>query len=562
MTRPAVSDHFPLALGTATNVSVLTAFPEQTRKPEFLDIVRRRAAGRPLPIEARPPGLRSLALDLVAALWAALLRDCRKAIEIREGVDGREVRFFGFLRYRVAPDRSSVHATRTRGPGEEAELVDVGSPLPTWLWVGEVLRRHYRLLEPVRDLLDARSTPRTGADGEMYLAGEVWNWALACIESLVRQQIDDRSLRRQLRAALDLDPALLSLARRARVNQALDVRSDWYTACGEYRVHLERVADKAPALLRALGWLIASGHLVRQWAPLALLKFFFKGLEATPQDWRRLLRDPARPVWRQYPRGPVEGAKGALELLVLWARLHRGIPVGQSLPSAMWEIILRTCRGGPDRCARALADWTMPPALIRAGLRRAQTMMATGRFPEFLHHEWARVVAWVADFRNEGVHAYYRSWNRALRAAADAERKVRAWARECDEYPWGSLVAEFEHAGLRARALVKASDLVEESIAMRHCADSFVLECSSGHLRLFRVEELATGKHLATISLARSRDLRADPDWRPDQVRRFANRTASPVEVCLAEALAAEYRRRELQPQQTAAPQTPPTRAP
>lgn len=562
MSKAAVMTRAPLAPQVARVVSLLTVFPPHTREPAFLAIVRKIATGRPLPIEVRSPSLRSLALDLSAALWTALMDDFRTGIEIRDDADGREVRLLGFLLYRLTPDRSEIRATRERENGEAPELVDIGSPLPTWLWVAEVLRRHRRLLEPVRCLLEAQGCVGPSVEASAEPADAVWNWAADCIERLVRQHIDHRTLRRLLHQALDLDPSLLMLARRARVDQTLDVTTDWYNACGEFRLHLERVADRAPALLRALGWLIACKHLVRQWAPLALLKFFFKGLEATPQDWRRLLRDPARPVWRQYPRGPLEGARSALELLVLWARLHRGIPVGQSLPADMWEIILRTCRGGPDRCARTLSDWAMPPALIRAGLRRARAMVAAGRFPEFLHQEWARVVAWVADYRNEGVHARYRSWNRALHAAADAERRVRAWARECDEYAWESLVAEFEHAGLRARALVTASDLVEESIAMRHCADSFILECSSGHMRLFRVEELATSKHLATISLARSRELRAAADWRPEQVRGFANRTASPVEVSLAEALAAEYQRRELQPQQTAVPQTPSTRAP
>jgi hypothetical protein len=280
-------------------------------------------------------------------------------------------------------------------------------------------------------------------------------------------------------------------------------------------------------------------------APLSTLKFIFTGLEATPREWRRLLRDPARPVWRQYPRGLVEGARAAPELLVLWARLHRGMPIDQSLPIAMWETILRTCRGGPDQCARVLLSWPMRPELMRAGIERARAMMAAGRYREFLQDEWARVVAWAADYRSEGIHLRHRSWTRALRAAADAERSARAWARQCDDSPWESLVGVLEHGDLRARALVKPSDLVDEAIALRHCADSYVLACSSGEARLFRVEVAATGRHVATIALRRLPVLPPSTTWTFEQAKGFANQSPPRGTLELAGALVMEYRRRE-----------------
>jgi hypothetical protein len=89
---------------------------------------------------------------------------------------------------------------------------------------------------------------------------------------------------------------------------------------------------------------------------------------------------------------------------------------------------------------------------MRAGIERARAMAAVGRYDEFLRFEWARVVSWAADYRNEGIRPRQRSWNSALRAAADAERAVRAWARGCDDGAWESVVTDFEHGGLRARA--------------------------------------------------------------------------------------------------------------
>jgi hypothetical protein len=529
-------------------VSVLQAFPQCVRDPAFLALVRKHAAGRPLPDGARRPSLRAQALDLVAALWSALLDDCRVGIAIEDGVEGREVRFVGFLRYRLAPDRSWVRAALVGEPAERSESVDIGSPLPTWRWVAHALRRHRGLAEPMRaSILIERSPMPVAADPAEEsdaVLERIWHWAVACIEKLVRQQVDVRVLRRQLQDALDLDVGLLALARRVRIEQVNDVISDWYSTCGRFRHHLERVADKAPALLPVLGWLIRGNCLSLDNAPLAMLKVHFEALGASKQEWRRLLREPARPVTRLRTRGVAADALDLPLLMLVWTRLHRGLSDGDRLPIAMWETILRTCAGPLGERVKPLLSWPLRPELMRAGIERARAMAAAGLYDEFLRLEWSRVVAWAADYRNEGLRPRQRSWSSALRAAADVERAVRAWARGCDEYPWESVVADFEHGGLRARALITASDIVNEAIAMRHCADSYLLSCSSGESRLFRVEVVATGKHVATIALRRCRSSPPTDVWSLEQAKGFANQPPPPEIIALGGELVAEYQRR------------------
>lgn len=550
MSKPATHCHETSADSFGVvYISLLEAFQQRARDPEFLARVRRQAVGRPLPDCARRAGLHEQALDLVAALWSALLDDCRVGIAIAEGDTGREVRFFGFLRYRIAPDRSWIQAFLVSENGEQPEPVDIGSPLPTWRWVARAVQRHRGLAASLSACRHINRSPmpagsEDSAEDPDARRDRVWDWAVACIEKLVRQQVDVRVLRRQLREALDLDASLLALARRARTNQVNDVGSDWYSTCGRFRYHLERVADKAPALLPALGWMIRHGQLVVDSAPLAMLKFNFEMLGASKLEWRRLLRDAARPVRRLRASEADADAPDLLMLLLVWTRLHRGLADGDRLPVAMWEMILRTCAGGLGERVKPLLSWPLRPELMRAGIERARAMAAAGRYDEFLRLEWARVVSWAADYRNEGIRPRQRSWNSALRAAADAERAVRAWARGCDDSAWESVVTDFEHGGLRARALVTPSDLVKEAIAMRHCADSYLLSCSGGDVRLFRVEDVTTGKHIATIALRLVTFFPPAFQWSLDQAKGFANRPPPPEVFALGSELAAEYERR------------------
>lgn len=521
-------------------VSLLPAFASFTRAPGFLESVRRRASGRPLPRNACTPLIRVLALDLVSAMWSTLLDVCDAGIEIRDSDGVRELRVFGFLRYRISADRKWVRAWIAGDSGDQPENVDVGSPLPSWRWVATALQRHRRrLLEPFAALPGA-ATSTTQDDSR----DAIWDWAVACVQGLARRHVDRRTMRATLRAAFDLDPGLLTLARRARPEPINDVTSDWYSACGDFRHHLERVAEKAPPMLRALGLLIARRLVRQQDAPLATLKRHFELLGAKPNEWRSLLKDCGRPVWRVPNRWRAKGRLDVLQLMLVWTRLHRGLAARDRLPHAMWETILRTCAGPLGENVSPLLKWRLQPRLVEAAIQRARVMAAAGRFDEFLQAEWTRVVAWIADYRDEGIQPRQRSWKSALRAASDAERSVRAWARGCDNSAWESRVEAFESRGLRARALTTPSAVIEEAISMRHCADSHLIACSNGKMRLFRVDDLATGKHVATIALRSDRNPGSAPSWELDQARGFANQPPSAAVLDLANVLAREYRRR------------------
>lgn len=512
-------------------VSLLPAFTSFTRAPAFLESVRRRASGRPLPRNACTPLIRVLALDLVSAMWSTLLDVCDAGIEIRDGDGVRELRVFGFLRYRISADRKWVRAWIAGDCGDRPENVEVGSPLPSWRWVATALQSHRcRLLEPFAALPTARDA---GMDA-------IWDWAVASVQGLARRHIDWRTMRVRLREAFDLDPGLLALARRARPEPFNDVTSDWYSTCGDFRHHLERVADKAPSMLRALGLLIRRHELNQRDAPLATLKRHFEHLGAKPQEWRSLLKDCGRPVWRMPNGWRPEGSLDFLRMMLVWTRLHRGLAAGDRLPHAMWETILRTCAGPMGENVSPLLKWRLQPRLVQAAIQRARAMAAAGRFDEFLQAEWTRVVAWIADYRDEGIHPTQRAWKSALRGASDAERSVRAWARGCDICSWESRVEEFESRGLRARALTTPSAVIEEAISMRHCADSHLIACSTGKVRLFRVDDMATGKHVATIALRSDQHLGPAPSWELDQARGFANQPPSAAVLDLGNILARE----------------------
>lgn len=515
--------------------------PPQLRGPELPAEVLRRASGRALPEHCRDISVRSAAMTLLGCLWQRLLADFRAGIEISEEAGSREVSFLRIVTYRIDTGTGEIDGFATLADGErQSALLSVGQWLARWHWVNAMLDRHIGLLEACRPPVtqSERNRPKLGAHLQklvrIRLEG-IWSWAKRCVEELFRRHLDWRELRRQISRALALDPGQLALARRVmRPNRQNLLTNRIQNDYLRHQHQIERVAKLAPALLPALGWLISQDRIAPDDRVFSVLKRALREQGVSPADWRRLLVDPAKPVWRVVGSGKVSEQSTPMSLLALWAKVHRGLSPDESLPDALWRSILRT---GAEPLTDRLGEpetWAMPPGLLSAGLARARESIAQGRFPEFIDDEWLPVLSGYTYEDPYRLSSRLRRWPAAVHRALDASKLALAKRRSTKEAPWPVPMEHFVQDGLEAHFLRSEGEVVAEGIAMRHCAAALAGECREGKLLLASIREQASGHRVATVGFRRSKPWHP---WSLEDVKGFANRTVPKAVRTFAEDL-------------------------
>lgn len=501
--------------------------PAHLRGPGGAEELARQASGRSLPVHCRDPGIHRAATAVVSALWQALIADFRAGLRITRKPGQREIRFLRSVVHVVNEETGRIEAYEIRdGRRQQLFNVPVGTPLVSWAWVDPVLECHRHLAEACRPAATAfvlalthRKAP---VDTEVRRRiGGIWSWAKTCVEAALRCHVDWRELRRQLSTALALDPAVLLLARRAlRPAPRTPLSHRDYNDCLRYRHHLERVAQVAPALLPALGWLIQERHLSVEARPLSVLKRKLREQEATPADWLRLLVDPARPVWRLYRAGRLSTGNGPLIALAWWARIHRGLAAHESLPLRLFELILQTGAEPINDRVAELMWWEMPPVVLSAGLARARRAIAEDRFDDFVTQEWMPVLTGYAYDEPYRLSRRLRSWPKVVQRALECEQLALARLRSSGEAPWPVPAEAVAGDAFEARFLRSVADLAEEGIAMRHCGPTLADECRTGKLLMASIRDIRTGRRVATMALEWDERLNR---WRMHDVKGFAN---------------------------------------
>lgn len=514
---------------------------------------------RALPVPARLArfGLAGPLREAVAPLWAAWLARFRQGLRIeREGEgDDRVVVHCDTVRYRVTA-RGKVHAFCPTLQGDyEACAVEVGNPFFSWAWVRTLAEREVEAVAPlyqsvlVRELAGMLPEDCDAAD----IIRECNQWLSPIIVGLARRCVDGVRIRALLRDALALDPELLAAARRTRtgVRDKHGVSSGWWNCCVDYAEPLKELQRIAPGLLPLFGMLMAGRKVNPYRLDLREVRERLTKQGLSPDDWKRLLAKPARPVWQMYFDGVIQGAGALHGFLVGWAKLHRGLPDGLWMPRALFEPLARTYVGPHADNALPPLRWPGTPVATREAILSYRKARCEGRGHDFVESEWGRVVRWAGNYETQGERAPVRHWSTARRRAEQHERMITA---SLAGQRWTVPLAQFEDCGLMAVALTTGEQLAEEAIAMRHCADRFVSDCAAGKLVVYSVRRSLTGQRVATASIsiapigARlceiSRSLNREPSA---QEKEFGASLARRVNVALSPAMPGYPRPRSTQ---------------
>jgi hypothetical protein len=485
-----------------------------------LDDCRFARPRRPLPddldrwaqtLRLPPPFARfGMAMTLRATLlrcWQAFESSYALGIEVRVGATGREVVCFGAMVYRIDGAGCPITTHLRDGHGRPVQRdLEMVRPLPDWRWVRDVLQAHAGLMWGLRCDLEERNLAGViNPFQAIVLMQHAWRWLAETITRMARRTIDLRAMRARLEGALALDAELVALARRMRPHAGAGVEGagGWLARVAASRDAAREMARLAPGLLPFLGALLAEpadGGLSASQPSLATIRGMLRAAGATPADWRFLLIDPARPVWRMVRAGRIRGVEDIARFLGDWARLHRGLPGDRRLPSALWEPLADTWVVRLTDHVSPPVRWPFGPEVTAEAIRRWREAARTGRGEEFVAGEYGLLVRWAADYAEEG-RPRLRSYRNALAAARRHDRRLRAAAATAAAGPWKFPPVPDLEGPWVVVPLRTPGDLVEEAIALHHCADRRADLCALGFTRLYSIRRRADGARIATIEV-------------------------------------------------------------
>jgi hypothetical protein len=294
------------------------------------------------------------------------------------------------------------------------------------------------------------------------------------------------------------------------------------------------VEKHAPALLD-LFWIERKRWSPHIWAetPLRSLRRDFLDLGVKRVAWKRLCHLRARPIWKHWFNKRIKNVAELKQFLADWARLHSALPPDVRLPLAMWETLALTYVDPGSNMVHPPVSWPCHAKVTLEAIAAYHASKVIGRDGDFLCGDWARVVRWAADYGNEGRVAIKRTWRGALRAAELDERMLRAKSAGAEK-AWSSPFRDECIGSLRIIPITSEEALVEEAIAMRHCADRMDRDAIGRSLHLVSIRCGKTMRRLATacfwsgrqgLSLGEIRGIANSPA--ENDVRRIAERLPS-----------------------------------
>ncbi len=467
--------------------------------PKVVDrLVRRRA----VPAELRERNLADVARHAAVALWNAAELKIRKGVRLRILADRRVIRLFDYVDYEVSDDGRCVRAVFDDARGGRSEAnVFVGSPLPAPSWANNLLIRSLPGWRAELWAALGRQASPPLPEGERDRATRMIEaWCLGVVQGLAARCIDRARLRAMLGQLMRIDPTTLRLARRLGFGRGVSggVTAHELAEVARWQRHLLEIEAQAPALLD-LFWLDRerwSPDDFRQ-APLRSLRKDFARMGVTASGWRSLCQLRARPIWKHWYADRIDGIEELQHFLSDWARLHAPLPAGVRLPDAMWETLALTYVDPGSDVVHPPVRWPCHAKVTCEAIAAYHASKVTGRDAAFLQGDWARVVRWAADYGNEGRATLKRTWRGALRAAELDERRLIAKSAGAGG-TWPTPFKQEQVEGFVIAPIASEIDLVEEAIAMRHCADRVDRSALGRWMHLVSIRCSATGRRLAT----------------------------------------------------------------
>lgn len=478
------------------------------------------ASAAPVPPPGPGPGPRVLPewlgrrdacryLHLVKAVFTDINRRLEAPPRPMQEGNTRSLLVLESVRYTVDADARWVagYIAHKSVPFEpEIDNIEIGAPLDGPAWP-------YMLLIPWREAIAELcrapgAPPNARADMVECLAG-----------SVRRAEADNprlHALRRAIGGWLALDPAVMAMAWKAAPGWPAPRLGAWtYSLVWRQQERFEQVARDAPHLLPLFCLAAGEYALPMKGEALAQLLQAARARRITRGGWRMLVNGGALAVTTP---PPLFRMATRFEAALALAELAFACLPGRWLPQPFYDAMLALYVEDRTGAIPYAADWlsALPPRFLALAGREAARHEEAGTLPAFLD-ELREVGAWVRE--GARVHRHV-AWSTLLERARTAGSLRRAAARA--ELLWPAPGGAVRAGGYTAVPLNTPRALVEEGLAMRHCAVTLVPLSRRDRTRLYSLRD-ASGRRVATMGLLPA----APAGWRLGQVAGFANGAVS-----------------------------------
>lgn len=355
-----------------------------------------------------------------------------------------------------------------------------------------------------------------------------WRQISRGVSSRIRARTRVKPLRRALRAALNIDPTVMALARRSRVNiRQHRISQSWLTFVWQRRDMLDRMLREVPTILAPAAELAFMDVDTPGGDPVWRLKRWLTTKGVGDQGWLRLTRHSVRP-YRQLMSDRF--ASNAMNCLPMALRLTSGVESPETICPTVWSSLLSLFPGhdSPRSTLELTAGW--PRKVWAESASRARQASGAGLLQEFIRTEWAPIVSYLLEPNTLDANQVRAGWHCWLRLAREDEQRRRVGT---SHVRWPFAIGTWNLDDIKFECIDNTIDLYDEGVALYHCVQDMSSACTSGRYRCYRV--FGPGLR-ATLGLARLKG-----GWKVEELRSYCNRKVSGRARFAAEALAQLY---------------------
>lgn len=345
------------------------------------------------------------------------------------------------------------------------------------------------------------------------------------------QRFPSKHIRRQIRQALAVDPALMALARAARFRtRHHSIHQKWLTFVWQHQDALARIRRQTPGLLRVVAQHMYENGSSRGVDPTRAAVKRLVSLGVSKRSYMLLSNRSDRPFRQVLRRCLADQALDGVALaLFLTESGHDAVA-----PRPLFYRVTMDEFGATMTIARIRERLSVVPRRVFTEARARMAQAHGGDELLQASLEYRTIVDWFVAAQPEGHEQA--SWHRWLFLAQEAEQRRRV---AMEPITWPCAVEQLRTPEAEVLALATPLALFEEGRALRHCAYSYVAKCRDDQARLFSARMWHQGRvERATIGLWREQR-----GWRIWDIRGPCNRRMGGHWIPLARQVAEAYTR-------------------
>lgn len=437
---------------------------------------------------------RQEALHRLAVFCAWLDRQLQHPVHA-EGKIGhfRKVHVFKWLTYSINyKNRCITSGASINGCYEPTGAeIEMGRPLFSHLWIFPILKN-----------LDLACNGQIDLFLDEAEVNDIAQWiAVTAYRLLLRNPLFQRLRRVTLPQYFKLPPLIYSIALASRprpVGPLIDsgtVNHVWRNEKAFQQVEKEN--PQLLPLLLAFIEQIPAGDGIKAKDPVMALKNVFRAFGVSEASWRYLVRYGARLF-----KIPWEISRGQphFEVAIRYIKALQFAGLPPPPPPSVAKAFLHGYNGHREDDARIYEHFLggIDPAVLRTGLweadQRRQAGVVEGFAEEFLGVCW-----WAENFPGSLDSNQVKAGWAWLVRQWQAEGEMQAMLEGIDPLCWLTRIDAYRAGHLAVIPINSAVDLVHESIAMRNCLQTRMVECACGDFEVFSVRDGRTGKRKGCI---------------------------------------------------------------